>query len=194
MRSFLSRIRRPRLFDRLARNRRGATAVEFALISIPFFALICGIVEIGLIFFISTTLEAATNAEARQIRTGQMQNSGTASATSFVNGICTGSGGLAWLSGCSSNLFVDVRTFSTFATVNQPSPIQNGQLKQSNLLFNIGGAGNIVLVRTFYSWTLMAPMLDGLGVQPLSNGQYIITSAAAFCNEPYSSSGGAVCP
>jgi Flp pilus assembly protein TadG len=182
MRLALPRIRRPKLLDRLARNRRGAAAVEFALVSIPFLALIFGVVEIGMIFFISTTLESATNATARLIRTGQMQASGTATSATFVSGVCNQ---LSWLgSSCTSNLFVDVRTFSSFSSMSAPSPIVNGQIQQANLLFNIGAAGDIVLVRTFYQWTVFTPLLDGIGT-PVSGGHTLLTSAAAFRNEPY---------
>ena len=64
-----------------------------------------------------------------------------------------------------------------------PNPIVSGQIKQSNLQFSIGNASNIVLVRTFYQWTMVAPGIDGMTSQ-LSNGQALLTSAAAFCNEP----------
>lgn len=182
MRLVPTKFRRSRLLTRLVRNRRGAAAVEFALVSIPFLALIFGVVEIGMIFLISTTLETATNAEARLIRTGQLQAQGTATPATFVSGVC---GNLSWLGAtCTNNLFVDVRTFSSFSNISEPNPIQSNQLKQSNMQFSIGQQGDIVLVRTFYQWTLFTPLLDGMGT-PLAGGQTMLTSAAAFRNEPY---------
>lgn len=172
-----------RFAARFARGRRGAAAVEFALVSIPFFALLFGIIEIGLIFFVSTTLENATNEAAREIRTGQLQTAGGATASSFKTLVCNQ---LAWLSAnCTSNLSIDVRTFASFQNINQPSPITNGSINQANLLFQMGGPGDIVLVRSFYQWTVLAPLLDQIGT-PLSGGQTLLTATAAFRNEPYS--------
>ena len=172
---------------RFARGRRGATAVEFAMIALPFFALLLGIFEVGMIFLISTTLEDATNAAARQIRTGALQTGGTTeTAQLFANQICAGR--MSWLGlQCAANLEVDVRTFSQFQSVSLPSPITNGSLQpQSQLLFQMGGPGDIVLVRTYYPWKLIAPLLDGMTAQT-GGGQTLISATATFRNEPYPS-------
>jgi Flp pilus assembly protein TadG len=174
-----------RFAARFAKARRGAAAVEFALVSIPFFALLFGIIEVGLIYFVATTLEAATNDAARQIRTGQLQTqTGTVNATTFKTLVCND---LSWLgSSCASNLFVQVQTYSSFATITQPTPIANGQINQNNLTFSMGGPGDIVLVQTFYEWTVLAPALDNIGT-PLNGGKMLLTSTAVFRNEPYGS-------
>ena len=167
-----------------ARGERGAAAVEFALIALPFFALLMGIVEVGMIFLISTTLEDATNTAARQIRLGAMQTQTTAeTATAFQGAICNN---LTWLgSSCTSNLEVDVRTFSQFQSVTLPNPISSGKLQpQSQLQFQMGGPGEIVLVRAYYPWNLIAPLIDGMTAQT-SGGQTLITATATFRNEPY---------
>jgi Flp pilus assembly protein TadG len=183
MPSALGRLRR--FVARFAEGRRGAAAVEFALVSIPFFALLFGIVEIGLIYFVATTLEGATNDAAREIRTGQMQGQATpATPTSFKAKIC---GQLSWLgSTCTSNLDVQVQTFSSFQTITQPSPIVNGAIDPTKLVFSLGGPGDIVLVQTFYQWTVLAPQLDNIGT-PLTGGKMLLTSTSVFRNEPYGS-------
>ena len=61
---------------RFARADRGATAVEFAMIALPFLALIFSVFELGMIFIGSSAVEAATVSAARQIRTGQLQTTG----------------------------------------------------------------------------------------------------------------------
>ncbi len=63
--------RRGLLLRRFGRDRRGATAIEFALIALPFFALMMAILETFLTFFASQTIETAVNRGARLIRTGQ---------------------------------------------------------------------------------------------------------------------------
>jgi Flp pilus assembly protein TadG len=183
MPSALGRLRR--FAARFLRGRRGAAAVEFALVSIPFFALLFGIIEIGLIYFVATTLELATNNAAREIRTGQLQGQAIpATAASFKTLIC---GQLSWLGGsCTSNLFVQVQTFSSFQTISQPSPIVSGQINQNNLTFSLGGPGDIVLVQAFYQWTVLAPALDNIGT-PITGGKMLLTSTSVFRNEPYGS-------
>jgi len=43
----------------LKNNTEGATAIEFAILSIPFFALIFGIIELAIVLFLSTSLTNA---------------------------------------------------------------------------------------------------------------------------------------
>ena len=174
-----------RFARRFALGRRGAAAVEFALVSIPFLALTFGIIEIGLIYVVSISLENATYQAAREIRTGQLQNGGGSSATSFTTLICNN---MSWMgSGCTSNLSVSVQTFSTFQAVTSANPVSNGQVNKNTLPFQIGGPGDIVLVQSFYQWTVLAPALDNIGT-PLTGGQMLLQSSAVFRNEPYSSS------
>jgi len=175
-----------RFATRLARGRGGSAAVEFAMVALPFLALIMGILEISMIYLVSTTLENATADVARKIRTGELQTTGGATASTFTASIC---GELSWLgSGCTSKLYVDVRTFSTFAGVTQPSPVANGAVDPAALQFQLGAAGDIVLVRAFYQWTLFTPVLDGMAAT-LNGGSTLITATAAFKNEPYAATG-----
>ena len=171
-----------RLLNRFRLARRGAAAVEFAMLAFPFFGLLCGIIEIGMIFVVATTLEDATNNAARQIRTGQTQASASPTQTNFIGIIC---GNLSWLgSNCSTNLNVDVRTFSQFSSVAAPQPVVNGVFTPSALTFNPGGPCDIVVVRSYYQWTLFTPMMNQ-ALQTISGGKTLITSAATFRNEPY---------
>ena len=178
---FIRRLRAG--LNRFSRGRSGSTAVEFAMLAMPFLGLLFGIIELGMIYLISTTLDNATADAARQIRTGSVQTSGSATATSFQTLVCNE---MSWLgSNCAANLSVDVRTFTTFASTNVADPISNGTFNSSSLLFQTGGPDDIVLVRTYYPWTLVVPFLDG-SVARLSNNKTLIESATTFRNEPYS--------
>ena len=172
--------------------RRGAAAVEFGMLALPFFGLICGIMEIGLIFVVSTTLEDATNTAARQIRTGQTQTGTTPpTSASFVSTIC---GNLTWLgSACTTNLNVDVRTYTQFSSIAVTQPVKNGVFNPGALTFNIGGPCDLVVVRSYYQWTLFAPLMDA-AMQTLNGGKALITSAATFRNEPYANSASCTAP
>ena len=62
-----------RNIGRLIRRGEGAAAVEFALIALPFFALVLVILETGLMMFANAAVQASLTAAARMIRTGQIQ-------------------------------------------------------------------------------------------------------------------------
>ena len=162
--------------------RRGAMAVEFAMLALPFFGLICGIIEIGMIYVVATTLEDATNSAARQIRTGQLQTQGGSTASSFAGMICTQ---LGWLgSACNTNLSIDVRTYTQFSSVTAPQPVTNGVFSPASLTYSTGGPGDIVVVRAYYQWGLFTPMMNQ-ALQTLNGGKTLITATATFRNEPY---------
>lgn len=50
---------------RFARGQRGATTVEFAIISMVLFAVICGVIELALILFAQSSLEDAAREASR---------------------------------------------------------------------------------------------------------------------------------
>lgn len=183
-----------------ARAADGATAVEFALVAFPFFLLIFAILEIAMVFMISTTLESSMSRAARTIRTGELQTGNASLATprtpsqlagDFKTRICAG---LGWLEGsCASNLSVDVRTFTQFNDVNNSDPITSTTNSSGHtvrtfnngaLTFTPGGPQDIVLVRAFYSYQVLTPLMNP-GLVELSGGQNLITTSTVFRNEPY---------
>ena len=176
-----ARLARP--LRRFLRAHDGAAAVEMALVATPFFMLLFGIIELALIFLVSSSLENATAAAARTIRTGEMQTAG-GTAGSFKTTICNNFG---WLqSDCANNLYVDVRTFTSFASVTAPQPVSNGTFNPGALQFTPGGPSQIVVVRAYYQWPLIAPLMSQ-ALQTLNGGKVLITSTATFRNEPYGS-------
>jgi hypothetical protein len=94
-----------------ATERRGQTAVEFALIAAPFFFIIFGLMEICLIFIMSTVLEHAVSDASREIRTGQAQEAGF-SKVEFQNSVCDEMFGLM---GCDASLHIDVKRLAASA-------------------------------------------------------------------------------
>jgi Flp pilus assembly protein TadG len=172
-----------RFFARLRTAREGATAVEFALIATPFLALMFGILELGLVFMVSTTLDNATDTAARKIRTGQFQLAGGGTASTFETQICNN---MSWLgSGCAAKLHIDVRTYPKFADVADIDPTTNGAFDDKKTTFVPGGPEAIVVVRAYYEWTLITPMLNE-GLETMG-GKRLITSTATFRNEPFES-------
>jgi Flp pilus assembly protein TadG len=175
-----------RLRSALRRFRRaesGAAAVEFAFVIFPFCLLLFGIIELGMVFLASTTLDHATERAARQIRTGEFQTAGDVTPAAFKGLVC---GHMSWLeSDCASNLYVDVRIALTFNDVEPESPVEDGGFDPAETCFEAGGPTDIVLVRTYYQWPLFTPLLDRSLENMTGTGKRLITSAAVFRNEPF---------
>lgn len=174
------RGRHARFLSRFRRNRSGATAVEFAMIAAPFFFLLFAMIEIAAVFFAGTVLENAVLETARQIRTGQAHGAGMSQAA-FRQEVCDR---IAVIAGC-QRLEIDVRVFENFGDIDQSSPIrEDGSLDTSGFGWDIGDAGDIVLVRVFYKWPLMTPNFGG-ALTNMEDNQRLLTSATVFRNEPF---------
>jgi Flp pilus assembly protein TadG len=168
-------------FKRYTRARKGTVAVEFALIATPFFLLLFAIVEITMVFFTSTALESSSAEIARKIRTGEFQASGASSAD-FVTQVCDRMSAIII---CSGNVNVDVRTFADFGDVSVNNPVDaDGNLDTGSFQFDSGNAGDIVLVRVFYSWHLTTPMIGNVFAN-LSGNRRLLIASVAFRNEPF---------
>lgn len=186
------RRRLPRLPDRLtrfARATRGATAVEFAIIALPFCALMFGIIELGLVFMVSVTLQNATDSAARQIRTGQFQTSGSNAKGDFKTLVCNR---MSWLkASCASKLTVAVETFANFTAASGSNPTAGTAFTPAAAnatCFSTGAPGDIVLVRSYYQWNVFTPLLNAALVNMgTGSGKRLISTVTTFRNEPYSS-------
>jgi Flp pilus assembly protein TadG len=171
-----------RVGRRFVRDAEGSVAVEFALTAIPFFTLLFAIFEAGTVFFASATLDQSLNDAARLIRTGQAQSAGTTVAQ-LTTKICND---VALLTNCTANLKLDVRVYSSFSGVAYPAvTAANGTVDNSKLAFNVGTAGDIVLIRAFYVWNIMSPFTTGLANN--TSGTRLLQSSVAFRNEPFTS-------
>lgn len=169
------------LVSRCLRDSNGSAAIEFAFVAPVFFLFLMGIIEGGVMFFGQTALMNATQDAARLIRTGQAQGAITQAA--FTQKICTG---IQPLLNC-ANLQVDVQNYPSGFTGGQSSPTDaNGNLLAGQNRYNTGAPCDVVIVRAFYKYTIVTPLLYtvlGKG----SNGFNYLTGAAAFRNEPYTS-------
>jgi Flp pilus assembly protein TadG len=162
----------------------GGTAIDFALVALPFIFLMMSLLELAMVFLVYTTLAAALATASRTIRTGQMQTSGTTpTAGAFVSAICANMG---WLqSTCTGSLNVDVRTEAQFTNPTEPDPFASGTYNPAAVTFNPGTQGQIVLVRAFYQWPLFSPIMDA-ALSKANNGVDVIVATTTFVNEPYS--------
>lgn len=175
--------RRPRRFlRRFARARRGAAAVEFGLLALPFFALLFATLEATMVFFASASLEKGAADAARLIRTGQVQTGGL-SEQDLRTVICD-----AMFMGCDGRMQIDVRRFDSFTQIDFTDPLTAEGDLRTDLVFQPGGPGDIVLVRAFYTWNVITPLL-GRSLSNMADGARLIVASAAFRNEPFTDAG-----
>ncbi|HLY04461.1 MAG TPA: TadE/TadG family type IV pilus assembly protein [Rhizomicrobium sp.] len=168
----------------------GSAAIQFAMIAPVLLLFLFGIIETGLIFFAQSNLQNAADDTARMVRTGQVQTNAM-TQTQYISAVCGEMTGLISSASCKSNMLVDMRSYSTFASAQYANVLRNnGTVNANKLQFAAGGACDIVLVRVFYPWTIMTPFMAPL-LQNMPHGQYLMTAAQAFRNEPYTS--GASC-
>lgn len=183
---------------RYGKDERGATAVEFGLVAVPFLAILFAIFETAFMFLNQETLENVTANAARQLLTGEIQNSGNAAAqkTTFTNLICPTSGprpATALPSNFScSKVIIDVRASTNFNVDTTNSLYAN----PGNAVFQPGAAGQINVVRVIYPLPVYLSILNGFGassIRPNRAGQTlvdgvwsrVIMGISVFKVEPY---------
>lgn len=169
-----------RAIHRFRRDQDGATVVEFALIALPFFAMMFAIIETALIFLVGQALDTATDDAARLIRTGQAQQQGF-DAAEFKDSICDQ---IQSMLSCQEKLILDVRTFEDFGSADLSTPVVGGMLQDDEFGFDGGNGSDIVVVRAFYEWPAYTQFL-GNGFLTLANGNHLLVATAAFRNEPF---------
>lgn len=171
--------------DAWARDKRGLAAVEFALLATPFFLLIFGLLEICVLFIITSLMENALNEAARQIRTGQMQ-AGQGGQAAFVAAVC---GEMhAMMPDCMTALKIDSQVFSDFSSTSAAPTSSlldsDGNLNSSSFGYAPGAQNEIVVVRIFYEWDLIVPGMTA-PLANMSNNRRLLQATVAFRNEPF---------
>lgn len=162
-------------------SRAGSAAIEFAMIAPVFFVLLMGTIEVGIMFFAQFTLQNAVDDEARQIRTGQVAAS-SVTQQEFRQAVCDK---ITPILGCDANLQIDVESYPSFGTANFTSPMTSSNTLDPNLNnFDPGTVCSVVLVRAFYTWNVVTPLLTPFMIN-MANNEHLITATAAFRNEPY---------
>jgi len=213
-----ARFRSPKspgsLFRRFASDRSGATAVEFAMISVPFLGLLFAIFQTAYLLMMQSAMDSAASVAARNIMTGQAMASGYNSAAPTTSGGTTTASSFATNVVCPalpsfvtcSSLIFNVTTAgasSGAAWTTANSTATNNILNSTTNNFCIGNPGDIVIVQVVYpvpaylSIVTLGKSLNSIGssqsgqVQQTSNSNawvYPIMGTLAFKNEPFTAS------
>ncbi len=174
------------------RDRRGATAVEFALVALPFLALICAIFEVGFYNFQNEMLANSVNGAARAMLTGKLQTAGVTTSQQFINTyLCPATGRTLPASFNCANLIIDVRPTTTFAA----GDTTNDFYKSGANEFCPGQPGQIIVLRVAYPLPAIFPanLFSSNGgvvtdVPGLSGRFHLLMASALFEEENYSGS------
>ncbi|MEL6227822.1 MAG: TadE/TadG family type IV pilus assembly protein [Pseudomonadota bacterium] len=176
---------KPRKFlSRFSRNQDGTTAVELAMVAVPFLGLVFGIMAAGLYFFVTFSMENAVERAARMIRTGQAQVAGMTTAQ-FKQEVCNRAPAFV---DCDGKMRVNVAIFDSFGAVDPPGCTNDsGQLIPDPVDEAVPGqAGEIVLVTVCYEWELAGKM-PFIKVGKMGNGSALIRASTTFRTEPFGS-------
>jgi Flp pilus assembly protein TadG len=198
-----------RKLRRFGRDDRGTTAVEFAMVSVPFLGLLFAIFQTAYLFMAQQAIDAAASNAGRNVMTGQTMSNNITTASAFAtNVICPGSSNTTGWSLASfltcSNLIIDVRPASTSGTWGGSSVDTAVDFLNGGSEFCIGNPGDIVIVRIIYpvpaflSIMTLSKSISSGGIGKSTAGQqsqtstgamvYPIMGISAFRNEPFPSS------
>lgn len=175
------RIRRS-FIGGFARDDRGATIIEFAIVAAPFIALLLAVVQTSLVMFTQQVLETSTEKSARFVLTGGAQLAGLTKST-FKQKVCSSLPGNVKC----ADLLVDVRVASNFdeSKVGRDG-IEFDSLGNINdtTTYQPGNSGDIVVLRLIYPAPVVAGPL-GFDLSNMRGGRHLLVATAIFKNETY---------
>lgn len=162
-----------------ARNSDGTTAIEFALLAIPYLFLTLGIIELALMYASATMLEGASHNAARLVRTGQVQQASADPQAMFTDALCAST---TLLVRC-EDIQVEVQTLDSFSDFDtlQAQYSDDGDFIPSG--FDAGGSSDRVLIRTAYRYQMMTPLVGTL--LSGADGATLFMTTIVLQTEPY---------
>jgi Flp pilus assembly protein TadG len=171
------------LARRFRRDRSGATAIEFTLLSLPFALLVFAILESSISFAGQQLLANVTDDVARQLRTGQLRKEDV-NSTSLKQIICQDLSIMVG-SGC-PGLEVDLRTFPTFedAAKIRTKFTTDGDIDTSDFKVDPGPAMSKNMLRVFYRWPVMLDFMRK-SMSNLKDDKTLHFATVTWQNEPF---------
>ena len=162
------------LFKRFRRDQEGVAAIEFMLCALPFFTLVFAIFETAIVFAAGIVLDNGVHNVARQVLTGQLQSLGedAPDQEEFRKLVCDQ---VSFFLAC-DKLEIDLKTFNSFSDISL-------SYEPDKFGYALGGSEQISVLRVYYQWEWVTSILHGISGN--SDGKIILSSVAAFRNEPF---------
>lgn len=164
------------------RDDSGSTAIEFAMVSGPFLALLFGIMAVGLFFFTTFSTENAVEQAARPLRTGEAQAAGK-TKDQFKKDVCDK---LPVYVDCDGKLRINVQKFAVGQAIVAPACVDAGGalVPPGGTPYAVGAQNEIMLVTACLEWSL-AGKIPFLQIGQMANGAALIQASTTFKIEPY---------
>ena len=182
---------RPAL-SRLPDDTRGATIVEFALVALPFIALVMGLIDIGYREYVATILHGTLNEAARRVTVGSVD---IGSVDAFVR---------ERMRGFSNDVAIEKSSYTRFGQIKRPEKItsdtaplgtynagdcfedtnRNGDWDSNGSgVTGIGNSDDVIYYTAKASFDAIVPARALLGWSTRES----VTSTMAMRNQPYAS-------
>ncbi|RJT38854.1 pilus assembly protein [Mesorhizobium waimense] len=180
--------RRPWFRSRFLGDRRGSTAIEFAMLALPFALLVFAILESCISFAGQEVMANATDDVARQLRTGQLRPADVA-GTKLRDLICSRLE--IMVAKTCPGLLVDLREYPTFADAATASfKIVDGEIvlkhgtNATSFAVTPGLAESRNMLRVFYKWPVMTDFM-AKSMANLKDGNTLHFASVTWQNEPF---------
>jgi Flp pilus assembly protein TadG len=169
-------------------DRRGSTAIEFAMLAIPFALLVFAILESCISFAGQEVMANITDDVARQVRTGQLKPADL-TGTKLRDMICNRLE--IMVAKTCPGLLVDLREYPTFADAATAGfKIVNGEIVltqgPNSMSFAVtpGLAETKNMLRVFYKWPVMTDFM-AKSMANLKDGNTLHFASVTWQNEPF---------
>lgn len=180
---FFRKFLRKHLIKGLKRDEKGAAAIEFALVALPFFAILFATFEIAMIYWAQGVLTESVEPQARRGMTGELQRMGGVTQQNLRTAICNNVGGMF---DC-NRLIIDVRTLPNFTAQGNPSLLTaGGSIIPTE--FDFGARGDIVMMRVGYPWQTIFPFSlvnMSFNLSNMPNGIHLMQVTHVVRNEKF---------
>jgi Flp pilus assembly protein TadG len=185
--SLLRRLFAPAIVQGRAfsRDERGVTAIEFAILGLPFFTIILAILETAMVFLAGQVLDSAVEDASRLIRTGQAQVADYG-VPEFRSLVCDYTFGLF---DC-SKIAIKVVKITNFASTTTTNDVWACDEEDDTCDWTVeetfeGGVGrDVIQVFAYYRWPLLVT-LPYFNLKNQPDNYRLLAATRVFRNEPF---------
>jgi Flp pilus assembly protein TadG len=168
----------------LSRQRRGVVALEFALVVIPFFVIVLGVMELSYDLFVQAALNYAVSTAARSVQVGSTQGtSGESSSTLAAAAVCPAVAGLL---SC-GNIIVGVTPITAGSDYyTDSSALSLAKAASAGGAVCTGVSGQMMLITAWYTGpSFVGALIPGFTTSYGGSLVHLTTASAGFVNEDF---------
>jgi Flp pilus assembly protein TadG len=181
--------KRRSILSRFAKDRSGATAIEFTILAMPFSLLVFAILESCISFAGQQVMSNVADDIARQLRTGQIKSSDPTFTKDKLREMICEKLEVMVANDC-PGLNVDLRSFDTFEQAAAlkidylGSTKKDRTLAPSNFTFDPGPSLSKNVLRVFYEWPVITDFMRA-SMSNLKDGKTLHFATVTWQNEPF---------